>query len=115
MFEDFGINAGFVEDLHAQYRQSRQSVDEEWRAFFDGLERGAPGEAPATANGHANGAHPAASAGNGHTNGNGAHALAPYSAPAMPAIVDLLGTNGARDERLLAAAAVQGRVYQLVN
>ena len=38
MFEDFGINAGFVEDLHARYRQSPQSVDDQWRAFFDGFE-----------------------------------------------------------------------------
>ena len=37
MFDEFGINAGFVEDLHARYRQSPQSVDGEWRAFFDAL------------------------------------------------------------------------------
>ena len=47
MFEDFGINAGFVEDLHAQYRQSRQSVDDQWRDFFDAFERGESPSAPA--------------------------------------------------------------------
>ena len=116
MFEDFGINAGFVEDLHAQYRQSRQLVDEDWRKFFDAFERGESAPAPGTsvANGHANG--------NASANGNGARALALYpTQPAQPTrIVEALhafprnaGISG--DERLLAAAAVQGRVYQLVN
>jgi 2-oxoglutarate dehydrogenase E1 component len=127
MFEDFGINAGFVEDLHAQYRQSRQSVDEQWRAFFDGFERGESAPTPRTdhsRNGHGNGeprepreprelrAHSGA---NGHTNGHGAVALYPVPAAAtVPRTLDV-GTNGARDERLLAVAALQGRVYQLVN
>ena len=38
MFDDFGINAGFVEDLHAQYRQSPQLVDEQWRSYFASLD-----------------------------------------------------------------------------
>ena len=147
MFDEFGINAGFVEDLHAQYRQAPHSVDDEWRTFFDAFERGERAPAPgsqgngasanggyanvngATANGHA--------AGNG--NGNGAMVLSPFAAPALPRI-EARGTdprlatgssygvvptaadsqasgqlNGSRDERLLAAAALQGRVYQLVN
>ena len=45
MFDDFGINAGFVEDLHAQYRQSPQMVEEHWRDYFAALDRG---EAPAS-------------------------------------------------------------------
>ena len=90
MFDDFGINAGFVEDLHARYRQSPQAVDEQWRSFFDALEHGQG------TNG--NGA-PAA-----HVNGSGADALASVT-PIRPG----------RDESLLAAAALQGRVYQLVN
>ena len=40
MFEEFGINAGFVEDLHAQYRQSPHSVEEHWRNFFEAFDRG---------------------------------------------------------------------------
>ena len=67
MFDDFGINAGFVEDMHAQYRQSRQSVDEQWRAFFDAFERGEPAAAPGTANGHAS--HEAPAYSNGTANG----------------------------------------------
>jgi 2-oxoglutarate dehydrogenase E1 component len=36
MFEEFGINAGYVEELHGQYLQSPQSIDEKWRSFFEG-------------------------------------------------------------------------------
>ena len=39
MFEDFGINAGYVEDLHTQWLQSPQSVEEGWRRFFEGSPR----------------------------------------------------------------------------
>ncbi len=104
MFEDFGINAGFVEDLHAQYRQSRQSVDDQWRDFFDAFERGESPSAPAErSHGHTN----------GHTNGNGAAAyVTPTNGGANGAYVN---GSSARDEHILAAAAVQGRVYQLVN
>ena len=110
MFEDFGINAGFVEDLHAQYRQSRQSVDEQWRAFFDAFERGETAEAPGTdhsRNGHDGDARDARiqPGGNGHTNGNGATQRR-HRARALPGgqRCPAHGTNGARDERLLAAA-----------
>src|SRR5688572_19656175 len=102
MLEEFGINAGFVEDLHAQYRQSPQSVEEHWRTFFEGFDRGE----------HANGGNGAAlvalvpAAKQPYTNGNGAVAAAPISSPSL---------SLSRDERLLAAAALQGRVYQLVN
>ena len=56
MFEDFGINAGYVEELHARWQQSPQSVDAAWRELFEGGGDGANG-APAGAytNGHANG------------------------------------------------------------
>jgi len=109
MFDDFGINAGFVEDLHAQYRQSPQLVDEHWRSYFASLERG---ESPAP---------PAASraehATNGGANGNGALSHA-FKAPAAPPHVNGAGPQLAiagRDEQRLATAALSGRVYQLVN
>ena len=97
MFDEFGINAGFVEDLHAQWRQSPQSVEEHWRTFFDSLEHGE------------------------RTNGNGASLIT--TVPATPAVAAAPYVNGngaaaaqlGRDERLLAAAALQGRVYQLVD
>src|SRR6478672_8398198 len=91
MFGEFGINAGFVEDLHARYRQSPQSVDAEWREVFESLDRGEAPAAPQQARTNGNGA--------AHAYTNGAAGLATPS----------------RDERLLAAAAMQGRVYQLVN
>jgi 2-oxoglutarate dehydrogenase E1 component len=45
---DFGINAGFVEELYAQYLENREAVDPTWQAYFDertGYKptRGAPG------------------------------------------------------------------------
>jgi 2-oxoglutarate dehydrogenase E1 component len=110
MFDDFGINAGFVEDLHAQYRQSPQLVEEHWRSYFASLDRG---EAPAPP-----GLHKAHT--NGHANGNGngvAHAF--RAPPVVPPTA--LYVNGAAplvaaatDERL-ATATTSGRVYQLVN
>jgi 2-oxoglutarate dehydrogenase E1 component len=112
MFDEFGINAGFVEDLHARYQQSPQSVDEKWRSFFE--QQALPNSAPAVRNGNGSG-HPgralaplleapesfdtvAITRTNGHANGH-----------ATP--VNGLGTS----EQVLAAAVVQGRVYQLVN
>jgi 2-oxoglutarate dehydrogenase E1 component len=37
MQRDFGINAGVVEEIHAQYRDNPESVDASWRAYFDEL------------------------------------------------------------------------------
>jgi len=108
MFEEFGINAGFVEDLHARYQQSPQSVDEEWRSFFQARDRGESASAPGT-----NGAHA--------TNGNGngaAYAQAYSSAPVARQSTNGNGAHAAsiaRDDGRLFAAALQGRVYQLVN
>ena len=54
MFEEFGINAGFVEELHARYQQSPQSVDEQWRSFFAEQRRaGGPHETHGDTGGHA--------------------------------------------------------------
>jgi len=115
MFEEFGINAGFVEDLHARYQQSPQAVDEEWRSFFADHERGLVNggaaarpaassraeDRPTVANG--NGAYANGGAASARAHGNGVNANASVR------------EAGVRDERLLAAAALQGRVYQLVN
>jgi 2-oxoglutarate dehydrogenase E1 component len=88
MFEEFGINAGFVEDLHARYMQSPQSVDEDWRTFFAAL--GAdPAPTPRA---------PAAPSNGKHGNGNGAARAAQAS-----------------EDRVMDMAAAQGRVFQLVN
>src|SRR5690348_9415378 len=82
LFDDFGINAGFVEDLHAQYRQSPQLVDPDWRSYFASLERPSPTNGDHSVNGAA-----AVSAG---TNGVGYHALAKTPPGVAPA-----HTNGA--------------------
>ncbi|MBK9266630.1 MAG: 2-oxoglutarate dehydrogenase E1 component [Polyangiaceae bacterium] len=42
---DFGVNAGFVEELYAQYQENPEKVDASWRSFFE-AQRGvvAPGQ-----------------------------------------------------------------------
>jgi 2-oxoglutarate dehydrogenase E1 component len=45
MFDEFGINAGYVEELHGRWLQSPTSVDEGWRSFFEG-ESPAPNATP---------------------------------------------------------------------
>ena len=42
---EFGVNANYVADLFQQFEKNPQSVDEEWREFFDELLGGAEGEA----------------------------------------------------------------------
>ena len=41
MFEEFGINAGYVEELHAAYMLSPHAVEPKWRSFFEANEAGA--------------------------------------------------------------------------
>ncbi len=86
-FGDFGVNAGYVEELHNRYLQSPQSVPEHWRALFDGR------AGVKTSNGHT-----------GETfdltpnarNGSGTHVVT-------------------HAERVAATASLQGAVFQLVN
>ncbi|MFO0680255.1 MAG: 2-oxoglutarate dehydrogenase E1 component [Polyangiaceae bacterium] len=105
-FAEFGINAGYVEDLHARYLQSREAVPENWRDFFDEREGFRTPNGGATSNG-ANGAngHGAVARGSSDTNGS-ANGHARSAAPAPTFLPD---------DSLLEAAAHQGRVYQLVN
>jgi 2-oxoglutarate dehydrogenase E1 component len=119
MFDQFGINAGFVEDLHARYLQSPQSVDEKWRRFFESQQNG--GQTAAQ---------------NGGQNGSAALAVTPPTTPPTLAPPPDSGRNGpastrgvaayingtahlpqviSRDEQLFATAAGQARVFQLVN
>jgi 2-oxoglutarate dehydrogenase E1 component len=109
MFEEFGINAGYVEDLHTQWLQSPQSVDEGWRLFFEDA-----GPKPTVAtpfNGTSvrpNGTN-GASAANG-TNGTSGHAVTDTVLPAGSAsYVD------AMRESVIAATELQNRVAHLVN
>ncbi|MEZ4261245.1 MAG: 2-oxoglutarate dehydrogenase E1 component [Polyangiaceae bacterium] len=90
MFEEFGINAGFVEDLHTQFLQSPASVPDEWRTFFEGNK-------VSTSNGAA------------RTNGSASvpRAVAHVPPPPPSELDAVMGVT--------AAVAMQGRLYQLVN
>jgi 2-oxoglutarate dehydrogenase E1 component len=90
MFEEFGINAGYVEELHGQYLQSPQSIDEKWRSFFEGKTARA-----------------------GETNGgNGPSAQVGGDLPQLAVV----HANGQRATLAVQPAAVlQGRVVELVN
>lgn len=110
MFEEFGINAGYVEDLHARWQQSPQSVDENWRDFFAGADahpEGAPvsPQAPAPAREPQNGSvrPPAAS---GYTR---------VALSQMPAAAVDMPHESLPPPSLLAEAAAGGRVYELIN
>ena len=101
MFAQFGINAGYVEDLHAKWQQSPQSVDEKWRLFFSDFEAGKPVSVPPP---------PPAVA---RTNGNGA------AKHVNGATISTLRLELPHDTfpppSVVAGAEAAGRVYQLVN
>ena len=74
MFDEFGINAGYVEELHTRWLQSPQSVEEGWRRFFEGTDAAptSSGSAPTPAkNGNAPHSNGNGANGNGAANGNG--------------------------------------------
>jgi 2-oxoglutarate dehydrogenase E1 component len=113
MFEEFGINAGYVEDLHALWLQAPQSVAANWREFFEGYlgeaKRPLPA-APTNGNGNGNGGAyaltvPSAPGLNGKQNGTAGHA------PAS----GVLPVSIAPTAAMLETAGVQGRVFQLIN
>jgi 2-oxoglutarate dehydrogenase E1 component len=136
MFDEFGINAGYVEELHSLWQRAPQSVDADWRAFFEGGSAAAPTfGAPANTNGTAH-TYAGFPSGNGGSNGNGSSANGPTaSAPiangnangsgahangAKANAVELPKRSGATalalaTETMLETAGVQGRVFQLIN
>jgi 2-oxoglutarate dehydrogenase E1 component len=99
MFAQFGINAGYVEDLHAKWLQSPQSVDEKWRRFFSEHEAKAVTVPP-----------PAIT----HTNGNGTakrgNGVATVSTLRLELPHDTLPPPS-----VVAGAEAAGRVYALIN
>ncbi len=118
MFGEFGINAGYVEELHALYRQSPQAVDADWRKFFE--------EHDPEANGDGGDGRPNGSGGaTPSVNGNGvAHVATPAAAPGIaPAMNGAVSSralssspvSSSKDDGVLAAGLLQGRVYQLLN
>jgi 2-oxoglutarate dehydrogenase E1 component len=95
MFEEFGINAGYVEELHALYQQNPHAVDPTWRRFFE--DQGGFTPPPVTRT---------------------------PSADPSALTISLLPINGVgvtrappatAAESVLAAGVMQGRVYQLLN
>ncbi len=126
MFDEFGINAGYVEELHTRWLQSPQSVEEGWRRFFEGTDAAptSSGGAPAPAkNGHAphtNGNGNGAANGNGSAgvngNGNGAVAAAAAVVAAVArAPASTVAYREAVRETVIAATELQSRVAHLVN
>ena len=99
MFDEFGINAGYVEELHTQWLRSPQSVEADWRLFFEGMrgpvEIAPPPPAAAKVNGGST--HAPATPSNGNGNGNG------------------VAYREAVREKVNAATELQSRVAQLVN
>ncbi|WP_437792237.1 2-oxoglutarate dehydrogenase E1 component [Sorangium sp. So ce693] len=120
---DFGINAGLVEELYAQYLENPESVDPGWRSFFEGKNGGAtPSRLPAPAapptiqhqvlrpgNGNGHGY------GNGKTNTNGEAAKTLEAAFARTLSEHPSSPESSRDLKVLAEAAIKARVYALVN
>ncbi|HVY45211.1 MAG TPA: 2-oxoglutarate dehydrogenase E1 component [Minicystis sp.] len=102
---DFGINAGLVEELYAQFLENPESVDPSWRSYFEQRLASTPARAQLVRRVD----------GLPLTDGELARTLgaaidrtftaapAPYAAP------------GGHDGQVLAQAAIQARVYQLLN
>jgi 2-oxoglutarate dehydrogenase E1 component len=104
MFDEFGINAGLVDELHTQWLQSPQSVGEEWQRFFEGT-TGTDGPIGVAVKPTTNGA--TVKAAKTVANGNGTASVRPPPAPAA--------YRDAVRESVIAATELQNRVAQLVN
>src|ERR1035438_6195425 len=125
MFDEFGINAGYVEELHTRWLQSPHSVEADWQRFFEGS-GGAPGAtAPApqiaalgpimngkTVNGNGNGVGVANGNGNGSARAAAAAAALAVENGSPPSSV---AYREAVRETVIAATELQSRVAHLVN
>jgi 2-oxoglutarate dehydrogenase E1 component len=111
IFDQFGINAGYVEELHTRWLQSPQSVDEGWRLFFqeqhqEQLQGQLEGQRAAPFPLAVQNLLPADTT---SRNGNG------WLASASPAMVAPALYHDAVRESVIAATELQSRVAQLVN
>jgi 2-oxoglutarate dehydrogenase E1 component len=122
MFDEFGINAGYVEELHALWLRAPQSVAPYWREVFEGGVAPAASITPAVASSGL--AQAATGTWTAHAaNGNGTAAPPPLTVvPSVPSAAsnDKQKKNGSSalalaTETLLETAGVQGRVFQLIN
>jgi 2-oxoglutarate dehydrogenase E1 component len=100
MFENFGINAGFVEDEYHRYLENPQLVHESWRIYFDKLQ----GQGSESFSNGGNGT--SAYRDNGHgTPNNGGSAAQP--------VASTWGQNGTA--RIAGAVMLQAQVTNLIN
>ncbi len=106
MNQDFGINQAYVEELYLRYRENPQSVDESWRRYFDR----ASAEAGAATELFPGPAAPPPDRAAGRVVVEPAMHLPPSATRRATS----LPPPGLEDV-VLAAATVQGRVYQMVN
>jgi 2-oxoglutarate dehydrogenase E1 component len=97
MIGDFGVNAGYVEELRARYRERPEDVDPAWRAFF-----GAPGDVEPPAG------HPAAETHRGPGGSND------HAGPASEAVLAAALTQG-RVYQLLNAYRARGHLFAAVD
>jgi 2-oxoglutarate dehydrogenase E1 component len=107
MFEQFGINAGYVEELHARWVESPASVDEKWQRYFDQYDPNAALPATPPTNGvtkHTNGN------GNGTTNGARGAGVSFFPSFRLDLPNDTLPPPGVTH-----GAETAGRVYALIN
>src|SRR4051794_19335383 len=94
---DFGINTGLVEELYAQYLENPASVDPSWRAHFDARLAATPARPPSPVLSRAPGLP--------LVDGDLARSLERAFAPSPEA----------HERDVLAEAAIQARVYKLLN
>ncbi|MFO0666435.1 MAG: 2-oxoglutarate dehydrogenase E1 component [Polyangiaceae bacterium] len=111
MFEQFGINAGYVEELHLLWQQSPEAVSPAWREFFEGARNSS-----APSNGSSNGNGYAGPNGNGYA----AYAKVTNGTPLTPTqngepLAVTGARTSARSEAMLSEADIRARVFQLVN
>jgi 2-oxoglutarate dehydrogenase E1 component len=105
MTMDFGINTGLVEELYAQYLENPASVDASWRSYFDARLAATPGRTTLVTR----------APGLPLTNGELARTLNQAFAPTAPEPEARFAPVPSHERDVLAEAAIQARVYKLLN
>jgi 2-oxoglutarate dehydrogenase E1 component len=97
---DFGVNVGLVEELYSQYLENPESVDPSWREYFDSRARPPRPDLALRV-------ETAVKSGNGE--------LARRIDASFARTLTEPPPSTMRDKEVLAEAAIQARVYQLLN
>jgi 2-oxoglutarate dehydrogenase E1 component len=108
MFDEFGINAGFVEEQYYRFLENPQLVEESWRSYFA---RRFNGGVPPAAGPAPNGARAPNGAGNGHA------PVADVAAAARPADgqVSRKVVAQAQVTNLVNAYRIRGHIFANIN